>query len=525
VTSLETALAAGDGRLEPDAVDRARTVLERSGERLRLGAETTVVALAGATGSGKSSLFNALAGMEISEVGSRRPTTGKPMACVWSGPDADPLLDWLEVPRRHRLSRESVLDADRQSTLHGLVLLDLPDHDSTQVAHRLEVDRLVDLVDLLVWVVDPQKYADEALHSGYLKALAGHETVMLVVLNQVDRLAPDEAETCRRDLRRLLDADGLESVRLLTASATRGDGIEKLRTVLAGVVRDQRAVVERVAADLESIAGELDRGLAPREADPDTLPGAEELVTALSQAAGVAVVLDAVESDYHRRAVAATGWPFTRWARRLRPDPLRRLRLGQVEEDVRRLTRSSLPGPTPAQRARVELAVRTVTNTASDGLPPRWSDAVHAAVTPPGDDLSDALDQAVLGVPLDLDPPVWWRVLGTLQMIMAGAVVVGAAWLTAVGVLGWLQLPQGETPRFGPVPVPTLLLLGGLLGGLLLTWSARWSVRVGARRVRARINRRLREAIHAVAAERILAPVVGVLVDHRTAREALNGRH
>ena len=40
----------------------------------------------------------------------------------------------------------------------------------------MEVDRLVQLVDMLVWVVDPQKYADAAIHDRYLKPLAQHRT-------------------------------------------------------------------------------------------------------------------------------------------------------------------------------------------------------------------------------------------------------------------------------------------------------------------------------------------------------------
>ena len=36
-----------------------------------------------------------------------------------------------------------------------------------------------------MWGLDPQKYADDALHSGYLRRLVGHEASMLVVLNQV----------------------------------------------------------------------------------------------------------------------------------------------------------------------------------------------------------------------------------------------------------------------------------------------------------------------------------------------------
>ena len=42
------------------------------------------------------------------------------------------------------------------------------------------------------------------------------------------------------------------------------------------------------------------------------------------------VVLDAVDEDYRREALGRTGWIFTRWGRKLRPDPLRRLRLDRV---------------------------------------------------------------------------------------------------------------------------------------------------------------------------------------------------
>src|SRR5262249_34683202 len=158
-----------------------------------------------------------------------------------------------------------------------------------------------------------------------LKQLTGHDAVMIVVLNQVDRLGDGEADTCRKDLRRLLDADGLDAVELLTTSARRGDGVEELRAVLADVVQRQAAVARRAAADLDSAAAELTRWMAPGDPAADgALPGTDELVAALSAAAGVPIVLDAVEADYRRRAAEEVGWPFTRLIRRLGPDPLRR---------------------------------------------------------------------------------------------------------------------------------------------------------------------------------------------------------
>ena len=187
LAALRAAVEVAEDRLEVPEVARARALLAKAGAREALG-DATVVALAGATGSGKSTLFNALSGSEVSIPGVRRPTTGVAHASVWGEHGADRLLDWLQVPRRHRVQ-------PAEPALDGLVLLDLPDHDSIRLENRLEVDRLVELVDVLVWVLDPQKYADAAVHSRYLAPLAGHAGVLVVVFNQVDRL--DDASARR----------------------------------------------------------------------------------------------------------------------------------------------------------------------------------------------------------------------------------------------------------------------------------------------------------------------------------------
>ena len=188
-----------------------------------------MVALAGPTGAGKSTLFNALAGRPLVREGVTRPTTSAATAAVFGPPD-ERLLDWLEIPSRHTLDGGAP---------DGLVLLDLPDFDSVEASHRLEVDRLVRLVDLLVWVVDPQKYADAALHDRYLRPLAGHAAAMLVVLNQSDRLGAD-ADRAREDLARLLASAGLGEVPVLAASARTGDGLGALRSVLERARRAAR---------------------------------------------------------------------------------------------------------------------------------------------------------------------------------------------------------------------------------------------------------------------------------------------
>jgi GTP-binding protein EngB required for normal cell division len=543
-TALGEALDAGGHRLEPASAQRARGLLSKLDERLRLSGEHTVVALAGATGSGKSSLFNALSGLELSTVGARRPTTSHATACVWGADGAEPLLEWLGVPRRHRVNHESALSPDEEADdpLHGLVLLDLPDHDSTEVAHRLEVDRLVELVDVFVWVADPQKYADAALHRQYLSRLAGHDAVTVVVLNQADRLAPEALQACRRDLARLLAADGLRDVEVLTTSARTGEGVDRLRDTLAEAVGRRTAWSERLGADLDAAAVDLGGWVGESEPDPGQVASAPEtrdLVEAFADAAGVPAVVRAVEADYRRDALGTAGWPVTRWGRRLRPDPLRRLGLpgnpggggrrstpdkgrsdGELEAaDVAR--RSSLPAASATQRARVELATRRISDRAGADLPQRWADAVRAAAQPPADDLTDALDQAVVRTDLGLRRPVVWRFLGLVQTLLLVAAVVGLGWLVALAALGWLKLPQPTTPYWGPMPVPTLMLVGGLLLGLLLGGLVRIAAGAGARRRGARVRSRLHDAVGEVAQERVLDPVGAVLADHRAAREAL----
>lgn len=84
-------------RLDGDTLAEAGRVLDEASARQRLSSRHTVVAIAGATGSGKSTLFNALAGVQISDTGLRRPTTSAPIACSWTDGAAG-LLDRLAIP-------------------------------------------------------------------------------------------------------------------------------------------------------------------------------------------------------------------------------------------------------------------------------------------------------------------------------------------------------------------------------------------------------------------------------------------
>lgn len=184
------------------------------------------------------------------------------------------------------------------------------------------------------------------------------------------------------------------------------------------------------------------------------------------------------------------------------------------------LGRSSLPPPTPASRAGVDLASRELVHSAAAGLPGPWTDAVHDAAIPDAT-LYDELDRAVMGVPLRGRDPGWWTVASILQWFFAIVAVLGLVWLAALAVLSFGQIHL-DAPTLGILPIPLLMLVVGLIGGLALAALSRWLAQRGAARRVASLAATLREEIGKVSAAQITEPVAVVLHDHRLTRTHLD---
>ncbi len=520
VGALTQAVEACSGRLDAEVLAPAEAVVKRIGARLAFSGDVTVVAIAGATGSGKSTLFNAISGTTLAEPGVRRPTTSKAMAASF-GESHDGLLDWLDVPRRHLVTGHE--------RFNNLVLLDLPDHDSTESAHRLEVDRLVELVDQFVWVVDPQKYADAALHDRYLEPLAAHAEVMLVVLNQVDRLGDDERRHMMADLRRLLDADGLKATKLMAASAVTGFGVKELQNELAELIKGKKAAALRLAADVEVAAAGLRPYVGETEVDDVPRKRVVQLDETLMVAAGVPVVVEAVAKAWRQRGAYATGWPVVSWLEKFRPDPLRALHLDMISTKKQpaiepgRVNRTSLPPAQGVTKARVDSAVRGLADDASAGLPRPWQDSVRRAARADEALLPDHLDRAIATADLRLDEGNgWWSAVRALQWLVLLTMVVGLGWLGINFFLTtYLALPALPVPMVGRLGLPTVLALGGLGAGLLLALLSRIGVEVGARSKARAAQATLRAAVAQVTSKYVVEPVNVELSRRETAREAL----
>ena len=525
VQGLEQAVDSAEGRVDSAVIDDARSVVDRAAGRLKLSAEHTVVALAGATGSGKSSTFNALSELELSAVGVRRPTTSWATACVWGREGAEELLEWLGIPARHQVTRDSMLSTGREdNALQGVVLLDLPDHDSTEVSHHLEVDRLVRLADMFVWVLDPQKYADAAIHDRYLAPLASHKDVMLVVLNHIDTVPEARRDGMVADVRRLLEADGLGGVPVLAVSARHGWGIEELKKQIAKRVAEKKATRARLAADVRAAAERLQAVSGNAKVRSLSTERIASLDDAFADAAGVPTVVKAVEDSTRIRANRATGWPVTAWFSRFKPDPLKRLHLdlGSAGKQLTGAARTSVPRATGVQKARVDTEVRALVDQVSDGMGQPWVTAIRRASVSRLPDLGDRLDRAVAATDLGADRiPIWAGLVRVLQWLLIIAAVVGGGWLALLAFGSYARLPEPPTPELLELPIPTLLLLGGIALGVLLALVCRVLVSMTARRRARSADKRLRDAISSVSEELVVQPVQAELAAYSTMRDGL----
>ena len=177
--------------------------------------------------------------------------------------------------------------------------------------------------------------------------------------------------------------------------------------------------------------------------------------------------------------------------------------------------RTSLPGPSAVARARVDTALRELAEGAAGGLGDPWPGILRSAATSRRPELAELLDRAVAGADLGLARrPRWWRFVGGLQMVLALAALAGLVWLAVLFGIAWLQLPAPPTAHVGPVPVPTLLLVGGLLLGFLLALLSRSLARVGGRRAAGRARNAVQDRVELVADDAVVAPVERELAAH-----------
>ena len=573
VASLKEAISYGEGRVPETVLLDAAETLERLSQRRELSTEHTVIGFFGATGSGKSTLFNAIAGQNIALSAPTRPTTSTVQAAIWEAEGSEELLDWLGIDKRvypqtqalaaegeategngagggvaapnavtepapglfNRIRRAVGGRGEMRTRTGGLILLDMPDFDSVTTANRDLAARMMRYVDVLVWVVDPQKYADAVIHRDFMVPLAASGAQALCVLNQADKLAPAEVPAVLASLTRLLQAEGTEAHLLaapIAVSARTGEGVDVLRDLLAQVAAAKSLSLQRTDAQLHATASQL-RTYAGGEgtvlAGAYALEAEQKLVKACYTSSQAEQVLQAATASYRRAAGQHTGWILTRWMSRLKADPLRRLHLGQQDEtkstsktekssgllgsdseNAPELVASSLPPLSAAQKAGMANAVRQYSKQMAARVDEPWKRSMKEAALSREAELPELLERDMMRIDYGLGRTrAPWVIFNTLQWIALLSALVGVGWLTLISGMAYLQiqLPPAPTPEGSPVPLPTLLLLLGILLGSASAGVGRLLPAMGSRYYSRKLRGRLQTGVEKAVQSCVVAPV------------------
>ncbi|WP_449623627.1 GTPase, partial [Rothia mucilaginosa] len=503
VASLKEAIGYGEGRVPETVLLDAAETLERLSQRRELSTEHTVIGFFGATGSGKSTLFNAIAGQNIALSAPTRPTTSTVQAAIWEAEGSEELLDWLGIDKRvypqtqaltaegntaegseaaggaaapnavtepapglfNRIRRAVGGRGEMRTRTGGLILLDMPDFDSVTTTNRDLAARMMRYVDVLVWVVDPQKYADAVIHRDFMVPLAASGAQALCVLNQADKLAPAEVPAVLASLTRLLQAEGTDAHLLaapIAVSARTGEGVDVLRDLLAQVAAAKSLSLQRTDAQLHATASQL-RTYAGGEgtvlAGAYALDAEQKLVQACYTSSHAEQVLQAATASYRRAAGQHTGWILTRWMSRLKADPLRRLHLGQQDEtkstskaeksagmlgsdseNAPELVASSLPPLSAAQKAGMANAVRQYSKQMANRIDEPWKRSMKEAALSREAELPELLERDMMRIDYGLGRTrAPWVVFNALQWIALLSALAGVAWLTLISGMAYLQ--------------------------------------------------------------------------------------
>jgi len=579
VASLKDAISYGEGRVPETVLLDAAETLERLSQRRELSTEHTVIGFFGATGSGKSTLFNAIAGQNIALSAPTRPTTSTVQAAIWEAEGSEELLDWLGIDKRvypqtqalaaegeategneaggnnksaggvaapnavtepapglfNRIRRAVGGRGEMRTRTGGLILLDMPDFDSVTTTNRDLAARMMRYVDVLVWVVDPQKYADAVIHRDFMVPLAASGAQALCVLNQADKLAPAEVPAVLASLTRLLQAEGTEAHLLaapIAVSARTGEGVDVLRDLLAQVAAAKSLSLQRTDAQLHATASQL-RTYAGGEgtvlAGAYALEAEQKLVKACYSSSQAEQVLEAATASYRRAAGQRTGWILTRWMSRLKADPLRRLHLGQQDEtkstskaeksagmlgsdseNAPELVASSLPPLSAAQKAGMANAVRQYSKQMAARIDEPWKRSMKEAALSREAELPELLERDMVRIDYGLGRTrAPWVIFNALQWIALMSALVGVGWLTLISGLAYLQiqLPPAPTPEGSPVPLPTLLLLLGVLLGIASAGVGRLLTAMGSRYYARKLRGRLQTGVEKAVQSCVVAPV------------------
>jgi energy-coupling factor transporter ATP-binding protein EcfA2 len=344
--------------------------------RLRQSGAPVLVALVGSTGAGKSTLMNSLVGAQVSNTGTRRPTTNSPVLACHPN-DLRWFAENVFLPTLPRVRQKGLAMPGRDGLLvlaesagmpEGVALLDTPDIDSVVQAHREFAHQFLDASDLWLFMTSASRYADAAVWE-LLQEAKDRAASLAIVLS---RVAPASARQLSSHFDAMLAANGLSGVqRFMIAETVLADGM--LPPEVYGPVRkwlDETSAQQerRVAVLTQTMSGVLDTF---RARVPDLAAHVEAQIVLHAElaahvercyAAGIASFDEATKNGSLLRGEILARWQdFTGTG-----DMLRMLQVRRTGKPASRQRKRQMPARARALKSAVRQGLETLVATLAD---------------------------------------------------------------------------------------------------------------------------------------------------------------
>ncbi|MET8161039.1 hypothetical protein ABZT47_32170 [Sphaerisporangium sp. NPDC005289] len=239
--------------------------------RVHMSTAPALIAVAGSTGAGKSTLVNTLAAAKVSATGVRRPTTGTPVL-VCHPDDGEWFAKGDVLGGLVRLDRpapgsglDSLVLATSERLPPATALLDTPDIDSVVETHHEVAQRMMDAADLWIFVTTATRYADAPAWN-LLRLAKERGARMAIVLS---RVPPKSRDVIDKHFARMLQEYGLGEIDrfvvnevAVTAGRLPEEEVADLRMWLTELSVDDQRRDQAVRATLEGVLNSF-RGRVP----------------------------------------------------------------------------------------------------------------------------------------------------------------------------------------------------------------------------------------------------------------------
>ena len=193
-----------------------------------------VVAFFGGTGVGKSTLLNRFAGQTIARTGVERPTSREVTIFVHNS------VEIKQLPKDFPLDKVNIRQHQDEAK-REIMWIDMPDIDSVETANLEIVRDWIPYIDVLLYVVSPERYRDD---KGWQFLLdQGYKHAWLFVINQWDFLGGGNNggdESVFRDFESLLQKAGFDQPLIYRTDclSDNNDDFDELSKNLLGIAND-----------------------------------------------------------------------------------------------------------------------------------------------------------------------------------------------------------------------------------------------------------------------------------------------